>query len=91
MVKYLIGIAPQGVINFFSKERGGWTTHVHLTENCGFLNNILPGDVIMADHEFTISESVAFCNAELKIPAFTKGKQQLRALYVETFFHSTLT
>ncbi|XP_076343699.1 uncharacterized protein LOC143243853 [Tachypleus tridentatus] len=83
-VKYLIGIAPQGVIIFISKGWGGRTSDVHLTENCGFLANIIPGDVILGDRGFTISESVAFCNAELKILAFTKGKQQLSALDVET-------
>ncbi|XP_076314942.1 uncharacterized protein LOC143227374 [Tachypleus tridentatus] len=83
-VKYLIGIAPQGVIIFISKGWGGRTSDVHLTENCGFLANIIPGDVILADRGFTISEFIAFCNAELKIPAFTKGKQQLSALDVET-------
>lgn len=83
-VKYLIGIAPQGVITFISRGWGGRTSDVYLTENCGFLNNLLPGDVILADRGFTVSESVAFYNAELKIPAFTKGKQQLSALDVET-------
>ncbi|XP_076350612.1 uncharacterized protein LOC143247080 [Tachypleus tridentatus] len=83
-VKYLIGIAPQGVIIFISKGWGGRTSDVHLTENCGFLANIIPGDVILADRGFTVSESVAFCNVELKIPTFTKGKQQLSALDVET-------
>ncbi|XP_076349787.1 uncharacterized protein LOC143246628 [Tachypleus tridentatus] len=83
-VRYLIGIALQGVIIFISKGWGGRTSDVHLTENCGFLANIIPGDVILADRGFTISESVAFCNAELKISACTKVKQQLSALDVET-------
>lgn len=83
-VKYLIAIAPQGMITFISDGWGGRTSDSHLTENCGFLNNIQTGDVILADRGFTVSDSVAFCHAELKIPAFTKGKQQLSALDVET-------
>ncbi|XP_042146266.1 uncharacterized protein LOC121835826 [Ixodes scapularis] len=34
-VKYLIGIAPQGLITFISKGWGGRTSDKYLTENCG--------------------------------------------------------
>ena len=43
----------------------------------------MTGDLILADRGFTISDSVALHNAELKIPAFTKGKKQLSPLDVE--------
>ena len=36
-VKFLIGVAPQGVISFISKGWGGRVSDVHLTENCGLL------------------------------------------------------
>ena len=75
-VKFLIGIAPQGVITFISKGWGGRTSDVYLTENCGFLENLMTGDLILADRGFTISDSVALHSAELKIPAFTKGKKK---------------
>jgi hypothetical protein len=83
-VKYLIGIAPQGVITFISRGWSGRTSDVYLTEHCGFLDKILPGDVVLADRGFTISEAIAFCHAELQIPAFTKGKKQLSPIDVET-------
>ena len=83
-VKYLIGIAPQGVITFISKGWGGRTSDVYLTEHCGFLDNLINGDVILADRGFTVADSVAMCNAEIKIPAFTKGKQQLGPVDIET-------
>lgn len=44
--------------------------------NCGFLEH-LPGDMVMVDWGFTISESVGLKQAKLVVPAFTKGKSQL--------------
>ena len=83
-VKYLIGITPQGMICFVSKGWGGRTSDKYLTENSTFLDNLLPGDVVSADRGFDIEDSVGLHNAELKIPAFTKGKQQLCPLDVES-------
>ena len=48
-----------------------------MIENCGFLCNILPGDVILADRGFNLSETVGMLYAELKVPAFTRDKSQL--------------
>ena len=44
---------------------------------CGFLNYVEPGDVILADHGFTVADDIAMGGARLEIPAFTRGKQQL--------------
>ncbi|XP_013399039.1 uncharacterized protein LOC106165380 [Lingula anatina] len=82
-VKYLIGIAPQGVITFISEGWGGRTSDKHITEESGILENLLPGDIVMVDRGFTIEESVNFYQAELAIPAFTKGKSQLHPMDVE--------
>ena len=41
------------------------------------MDHLNPGDVILADRGFDVGESVGLYNAELKIPAFTKGKKQL--------------
>ena len=38
---------------------------------------------MLADHGFTIADSVGAMPAKLHIPAFTKGKSQLSALEVE--------
>ncbi|KAM3620167.1 uncharacterized protein V6R79_019203 [Siganus canaliculatus] len=43
-----------------------------------------PGDVILADRGFDVADSVGLYNAELKIPAFTKGKKQLGPLELES-------
>lgn len=72
-VKVLIAITPQGSICFTSKAWGGRTSDKYLTDNCGLLNHLKPGDLVMADRGFTIQESVALYQAQLAIPAFTRG------------------
>ena len=57
-IKILIGITPQGTVCFVSEACGGCTSDKYLAENCGFLENRLPGDMVMADRGFTICESV---------------------------------
>ena len=79
-VKFLIGIAPQGVISFISKGWGGCVSDVYLTENCGILDNLLPGDLVLADRGFTIRDSVGLFCAEIKTPSFTRGKNSLPSL-----------
>ena len=79
-VKFLIVIIPQDVISYISKARGGRTSDKFLTENCDFLDNLLPGDIVMADRGFDIEESVALYCANVKIPSFTKRKRQLSSL-----------
>ena len=84
-IKVLIGITPQGNISFVSEAWGGRTSDKYLTENCGcgFLEFLVPGDMVMADRGFTISDSVGLKQAKLSIPAFTKGKPQLDPVDVE--------
>ena len=82
-VKVLIGITPQGTISFVSKAWGGRTSDKFLTDNCGILGKILPGDLVLADRGFTIQETLMFKQAELAIPAFTRGKDQLDPVDVE--------
>ena len=82
-VKILVGITPQGSISFVSNAWGGRTSDKYLTDNCGILKKLLPGDLVMADRGFTIQESLMLHKAELAIPAFTKGKDQLDPVDVE--------
>ena len=67
-----------------SKGWGGRVSDVHLTENCGLLNKLLPGDMIMADRGFTIQSVAGMYCAEVKIPPFTKGKKQLIKVDIDT-------
>ena len=83
-IKFLIGISPQGFIAFISKGWGGRVSDVYLTENCGILEKLLPGDMILADRGFNIQEAAGLFCAEVKIPPFTKGKKQLSKAEVDT-------
>ncbi|XP_026014019.1 uncharacterized protein LOC113015876 [Astatotilapia calliptera] len=82
-MKYLIGITPQGAISFISKGWGGRASDKHITEQCGILNKLLPGDVVLADRGFDIRDAVGMMCAEVKIPAFTRGFCQLDAKDIE--------
>lgn len=81
-VKFLIGITSQGTISYISDAWGGRTSDKHITENTGFLDKILPNDV-MTDRAFLIKDSVCRLGGKLVIPAFTKGKNQLEAIDIE--------
>jgi hypothetical protein len=85
VIKVLIGIyyTPQGTTCFVSEAWGGRTSDKFRTENCGFLDNLIPGDLVLADRGFTVHESVPFHQAKLNIPAFTKGKDKLDSADVE--------
>ena len=82
-VKYLIGISPPGTVTFISDGWGGRTSDKHIVEKSGLLNNLVPGDIIMADRGFNIADDVAFYHAKLVIPDLTKGRKQLHPLEVE--------
>ena len=82
--KYLIAITPQGIVSFVSKGWGDRVSDRHLTEECGLLQYLNPGDQILADRGFNIKDSVGFYCAEVKLPAFTGGKKQLFQLEVDT-------
>ena len=76
-VKVLIEITPQGVILFVLKGWGGRATDQHITENCGVLRHLLPGEQILADRDFNIEAAVSLYCTEVKKTPYTKGKKQL--------------
>lgn len=81
--KFLIGISPLGSVTYISEGWGGRTSDKHITEKSSFLNLLETGDVVMADRGFLIEDALKEKEAELVIPAFTKGKSQLDPLDVE--------
>ena len=83
-MKFLIGITPQGSVAYISKGWGGHVSDVHLTENCGLLQKLSPGDMILADRGFTVQDSARLYCAEVRIPPFTRGKKQLSKVEIET-------
>ena len=82
-IKFLISVTPCGSILFSSECWGGRVSDKTITQMCGFLNYVEPGDVILADRGFTVSDDIAMSGAKLEIPAFTRGKQQLSQKDVE--------
>ena len=81
--KFLIGISPTGTISFVSSMWGGRVSDKVLTQKSGFLDLVEPGDTILADRGFNVSEDLRLHGAKLEIPAFTRGKSQLSQKDVE--------
>ena len=52
----------------------------YITERCSLLSNLVPGDTVLADRGFDISNSVGYYFSTFKIPAFTMGHSQLSAI-----------
>lgn len=88
-MNYFIGITPQGAVAFISRGWGGHASDKHITENCGLLYKLLPGDIVLADWGFDIKDSVGMMCAEVKVPAGTKRRCQLDAKDVENMSNST--
>jgi len=93
-LKELIGVAPNGVITFVSKLYPGSTSNKKIVSHCGILSLLEPGDLILADKGFLISDILpegVFLNIHpfLTSPQFTpseveKTKSIARArIYVE--------
>ena len=82
-IKYLIGVTPQGTVSYISSGCGGRVSDKYLTENCGLLDQLLPGDTVLADYGFNIQESVGLYMATITIPASSKNKKQLTGVEVE--------
>jgi len=72
-----------GHISFISEAFGGRTSDINLTQECGIMENLVPGDIVLADRGFNVYELVAAKQAVLNIPDFTRGKKQLHPRQVE--------
>ena len=76
-------MSPTGSIAYISAAWGGRVSNKVITQQCGFLNFIDPGDVVLADRGFNVQDDIAIKGGKLEIPAFTRGKQQLSREEVE--------
>ena len=70
-------------MSFFSKGWGGRTSDKYITKHSTLLENLVPGDTLLADHGFDISDSVGLYCLRLEIPAYTKREKQLEGIDVE--------
>ncbi|XP_063422855.1 uncharacterized protein LOC134707203 isoform X2 [Mytilus trossulus] len=82
-IKFLVSIVPCGSISFVSRAFGGRTSDKIISLKSGYLDFINHGDVVLADRGFLIRDELASRGAELIIPSFVKGKDQLSAFEVE--------
>ncbi|XP_076857921.1 uncharacterized protein LOC143511989 [Brachyhypopomus gauderio] len=73
-LKYVLGVAPQGVVMFVSRGSPGNVSDKTLVESCGLLCKLLPGDVVLAERDFDIGDLVGARNAEFKITNNDHGK-----------------
>ena len=62
------------LISFLSSTYGGSASDRHITESCKLLKLINPGDVLMADKGFNISDLLVGRGVKLVIPPFLKDK-----------------
>lgn len=70
--KALVGVSPSGAFTFVSNMWGGNVSDRFITKESGFLDNIRPGDEIMADRGFVIRDLLLKCRSTLVIPPFTR-------------------
>ena len=82
-IKVLIAIALTGCVSFIFKAWGGRASDRHITRHSGFLDHLMHGDLVLADHEFNIHDELAVHGARLEVPAYTKGKKHLSREDVE--------
>ncbi|XDV25477.1 hypothetical protein PO909_029393 [Leuciscus waleckii] len=75
-LKYLVAIAPCGLVMFISPAYGGRCSDKFITQESGFLEYLRPGEEVMADRGFTIRDLLFERRVNLVLPAFThKGGQ----------------
>ena len=67
-VKYLISVLPHGFVNFVSKGFNGYTNETQLIEKCGYLTNLEPSDIVLANEHFNVADAIANHGAKLEIP-----------------------
>ncbi|XP_056116475.1 uncharacterized protein LOC130092600 [Rhinichthys klamathensis goyatoka] len=76
-IKYLVAVAPCGLIMFISTGYGGRASDKYITMNSGILDYLKPGDEVMADRGFLVRDLLFEKRVKLVLPAFTRGGAQL--------------
>ena len=73
--KGLIGISPRGDLTIVSEMYAGNTSDKQLTNDCGIMKLLEPGDEVMADRGFEIEENLP-PGVSSNIPPFLGDQQQ---------------
>lgn len=82
-VKEMIDITPFGTISFISKPYSGRSSDKYITENCGFLDKLSPGDIVLADRGFTVKKAINDRGAVLKVPDSSSKRHQMSSVAIE--------
>ena len=72
--KALISISPLLHINFISKLYTGSISDKEIVRQCGFLQLLNPGDMIMADEGFNMQDLLAIHQTRLLAPPIMKKR-----------------
>ena len=80
--KALLAVSPAGHVIFTSSLYTGSISDNELVNRSGFLGLLQPGDEIMADHGFTIEDSLTPLGVGLNIPPFLGSRKQMDAVEV---------
>lgn len=73
--KVLVGVAPNATITYVSELYPGSTSDKNITKNCGILNHLIAGDLILADKGFLISDLCSELGVSVNIPPFLHSGQ----------------
>uniref|UniRef100_A0A3Q2T4H3 Uncharacterized LOC105927494 n=1 Tax=Fundulus heteroclitus TaxID=8078 RepID=A0A3Q2T4H3_FUNHE len=76
-IKYLVAIAPCGLVMFISPAYGGRCSDRFIAQESGFLQYLRPGDEVMADRCFGIRDLLSETRVKLVLPAVTRKEGQL--------------
>ena len=75
--KVLLGVAPSGSCMFVSDAYEGSISDRQIIKDTNFVDNLVPGDVVLGDRGFTIHDLCAEKGAILEIPPFLAGRKAL--------------
>ncbi|XP_064469947.1 uncharacterized protein LOC135384684 [Ornithodoros turicata] len=87
-LKFLVAIAPNGMVIFKSAAFGGQCTDTDITVRSGFMTLVSAGDIILADKGFPgIRASVTETNATLLMPPFSCGNIPFTPEEIDDVYH----
>ena len=80
--KLLVGVTPNGQVSFLSDLWGGIVSDKQITRESGVLDLLEPGDNVMVDRGFDISNIVPD-GVSVNMPPFLAGREQMTAAETE--------
>ena len=80
--KLLVGVTPNGQVSFLSELWGGRVSDKQITRESGVLDLLEPGDNVMVDRGFDISNIVPN-GVSVNMPPFLAGREQMTAAETE--------